>query len=183
MPQDTLSKEIFHPRDIIDQEQRMRVVLGDSTILEPILANTIVNKEEILAVLWLSDIDDHKYFFPISKPSCKEFEYSTLSEWAVIFLGLFEQLATTTLTRHFGNLSAGPDNGIFCLLAVNHCIRGLNGEDMSRMIFPCCVTSRVKEEKLITPKMFCNERWRPVRNPLILGLPATNTPSCSIMRS
>lgn len=165
----SISDEAFCPRDIIDQEQRMRVVLGDSTILEPILVNTIVNEKETLAVLWLSDTDDQKYFFPISKPNCKEFEYSNPSEWNVIFLGSFEQLIATELTRLFENISAGPNNGIFCLLTVNHCMIGFDGKDMSCSVFPSCVVSRAEQGKLITPKMFCEKFWQPAKDrPLII---------------
>jgi len=169
--QDSWPKDVLRPREIESQEQLIRMFLKDSDRpSRPILMNTLVIKKETLAFLWLSENDKQRYLFPISKPSCREFEYSNLSEWDIIFIGSAEQLMATELTRQFENFSIGSDNGLFCLLAINHYMRGFDDEDISSMIFPCCVVSRIEKGRLIEPKIFCNERWQPTTRdePLII---------------
>jgi len=166
MPQDALSKEIFHPRDIKSQEQRIRIVLGGSAKpSEPVLVNTLVNEKATLAVLWHSSIDDQIFLFPTSKPACEEFEYSTLREWDVIFIGSIKQLNDSFLAFKLKSLPVVfHEDIIFCILAINHYVTSFKQEDMTRMLFPCCLATIAESGKLIKPKNFCNTHWQPARN-------------------
>jgi len=159
----------LNPRDIKTQEERFALMAEYQTaatnLSEPFLTVVKVNETRTHALLWHAAEGDQKLLFPITEPACEEFEYSHPSEWQVIFLGMTWQLLESEFRQYFKALPTDPPESLICLMALREKMTGFGGRDMSRLVFPCSVVTRVEQGNLIIPHTYCHDGWRPPVDP------------------
>jgi hypothetical protein len=163
--QEDWKKRILYPfsiRDIKHQEKVAHVILNLSAQpAQPYVSWVLVDERPALSLFWWSADGNQRHFYPISSPRCKELKYIDLEGWDVLFLGHVAELKATKLAAQLANWQTFPTDKLFCLLTVNRPLRGVGNRDLTGLIFPCQVVTRVISGAPLMPKSFCHENWQP----------------------
>ncbi|NTU99191.1 hypothetical protein HGA64_04280 [Candidatus Falkowbacteria bacterium] len=156
------------PAEIDHQEKRLNDLYAEFSLdrpTKPVITAMLVNGTKTLVVYWQSSTDDNWYFYPISEPDIPEFEYVNPNrETEAVFLGPLKELRASRLAESFGSLPSADDDTTITILAFSRRLWGFGKRDLNLMLLPCETVLRTGAGRILWPKTYCNDDWRPVRD-------------------
>lgn len=126
----------------------------------------INDKPEPVIKWWPLGDKIRQMFFPITKPQCPEWEYSSPDEWMVIFIGTLKDYKQTMIAKIYSPIEGKAKNMIALLKTKRSDLIGLDGKPMGNRASPCTIISRAENGKLFKPEKYLDPYF-PSPHPLV----------------